>query len=327
MIDRYFSLLESMSIRPELRSWVDTLQKRIPQAFQAERHGHFAAWRSLLNGLPIVATHPPILNTPAPRIEAITPLSDACRTDLRQHLLRLLPWRKGPFDLLGISIDSEWRSDLKWARVQQALGSLQGLRLLDVGCGNGYYLWRAKGDGAALAVGVDPYLLFVMQNHVIGHFMGEWAAPVLPVGAEDLPNDLESFDVTLSMGIFYHRRSPFEHLAQLRSTLRPGGRLLLETLVIDGGEGEVLVPDQRYAKMNNVWFIPSVAELIRWLKRAGLTKIEVTSCVRTDVGEQRRTDWMPFESLGDYLDPHDSSRTVEGYPAPTRAMLCAERPT
>ena len=56
------------------------------------------------------------------------------------------------------------------------------------------------------------------------------------------------------MGVLYHRRSPIDHLLELKGCLQTGGELVLETLVIDGGLGEVLVPENRYAKMRNVWF-------------------------------------------------------------------------
>ncbi|OXE29836.1 hypothetical protein CA163_26525, partial [Vibrio parahaemolyticus] len=46
----------------------------------------------------------------------------------------------------------------------------------------------------------------------------------------------------------------------------------------------------------------------------------------TSVDEQRTTDWMTHNSLPDYLDPNDPSKTVEGYPAPRRAVLVARKP-
>ncbi len=48
-------------------------------------------------------------------------------------------------------------------------------------------------------------------------------------------------------------------------------------------------------------------------------------CVTT-TEEQRRTEWMVTESLADFLDPNDRSKTVEGYPAPQRAVLIARKP-
>ncbi|PMC22346.1 tRNA 5-methoxyuridine(34)/uridine 5-oxyacetic acid(34) synthase CmoB, partial [Klebsiella aerogenes] len=44
------------------------------------------------------------------------------------------------------------------------------------------------------------------------------------------------------MGVLYHRRSPLDHLWQLKDQLAPGGELVLETLVIEGDENTVLVP-------------------------------------------------------------------------------------
>jgi len=46
----------------------------------------------------------------------------------------------------------------------------------------------------------------------------------------------------------------------------------------------------------------------------------------TTIDEQRSTDWMRFNSLQDFLDPENPSRTVEGYPGPRRATVIAEKP-
>ncbi|MEW8068099.1 MAG: DUF1698 domain-containing protein, partial [Candidatus Thiodiazotropha endolucinida] len=45
----------------------------------------------------------------------------------------------------------------------------------------------------------------------------------------------------------------------------------------------------------------------------------------TTIEEQRATEWMRFESLADYLDPADRSLTIEGYPAPRRAVFVARQ--
>ena len=127
------------------------------------------------------------------------------------------------------------------------------------------------------------------------------------------------------MGVLYHRTSPIDHLQTLWHSLRPGGRLILETLVVEQPTETVLVPEGRYAKMRNVWFIPSVAMLRRWLQRTGFRDVEELDVTATTGEEQRRTDWMTFESLSDFLDPNDSTRTIEGYPGPVRALLSARR--
>ncbi|MEQ4529934.1 MAG: tRNA 5-methoxyuridine(34)/uridine 5-oxyacetic acid(34) synthase CmoB, partial [Mixta sp.] len=146
-----------------------------------------------------------------------------------------------------------------------------------------------------------------------------------PVGIEQLP-ELKAFDTVFSMGVLYHRRSPLDHLYQLKNQLVSGGELVLETLVIEGDEHDVLVPGERYAQMRNVWFIPSAAALARWLEKCGFVDVRIVDYSRTTTEEQRRTDWMTTESLADFLDPNDHSKTVEGYPAPLRAVLVARKP-
>jgi tRNA (mo5U34)-methyltransferase len=261
--------------------------------------------------------------TSAVRVGKPSDLTEGQTKQIRQLLMQLKPWRKGPFELFGIEIDTEWRSDWKWQRLHEAISPLQGKTVLDVGCGNGYHLWRMRGAGAKCVIGIDPMALFLAQFNVLQHFIQDPQVHLLPLGCDDLP-DLPLFDTVFSMGVLYHRPSPLDFLKQLRGQLRPGGELILETLVIEGDVQTVLMPSDRYAKMRNVWFIPSVAALTLWLERVGFSEIRLVNLDRTSLEEQRRTDWMEFESLADFLDPHDSSKTIEGYPAPLRAVLVAQ---
>ena len=180
--------------------------------------------------------------------------------------------------------------------------------------------------GASLVLGFDPFLLFLMQFEVVRRYADpEVAHYVLPLMDEDIPKRLNAFDVTLSMGVLYHRSSPIDHLQSLWHSLRPGGQLVLETLIIESDDLTCLVPEDRYAKMRNVWFIPSIPMLKRWLQRTGFRDLQVIDASPTTIAEQRRTDWMTFESLADFLDPADPNRTVEGYPAPVRVMMLAHK--
>ena len=199
-------------------------------------------------------------------------------------------------------------------------------RVLDVGCGNGYYMWRMLGAGAGTVIGVDPNWLFLNQFLAVKNYLPDAAAWHLPLALEELPTKLEGFDTVFSMGVLYHRRSPIDHLLDLKDTLLRGGELVLETLVVEGDAQQVLVPEDRYAMMRNVWFLPSVPALELWLRRAGFVDVRCVDVSTTSVEEQRATDWMRFQSLPDFLDPADHSRTVEGLPAPTRAVLLARKP-
>ncbi len=264
------------------------------------------------------------LNSHAINVKANPALSHAQREELQQHLMGLHPWRKGPFELFGLLIDTEWQSHKKWQRLEQAFDTLEGERILDIGAGNGYYGWRMLGKGADLVVGIDPTFKFVLQWQAIRTFLPKSLANfVLPIGVEQLPDQLKCFDRVFSMGVLYHRRSPFDHLYQLKNTLKPNGHLILETLIIDGKLGEVLVPDGRYAKMRNVWFIPSTDTLMQWLKRVGFSQIELVDVSPTTCEEQRRTEWMTFESLSDFLND-EQTMTIEGHPLPKRALVKAQ---
>ena len=179
------------------------------------------------------------------------------------------------------------------------------------------------GAGAELVVGIDPTPLFIMQYWALQKYLQNPKAWVVPLRMESMPAALKAFDTVFSMGILYHRRSPFDHLQELRDALAVTGQLVLETLVIDGKDGEVLVPQERYSKMGNVWFIPSVLTLCSWLKKLKFKNIEVIDVSTTSVEEQRSTDWMTFHSLSDFLDPNDMTKTVEAYPAPRRAIVVA----
>ena len=193
--------------------------------------------------------------------------------EIETSLKAMHPWRKGPFNIFGVHIDTEWRSDWKWQRVQGHIASLKGRTVLDVGCGSGYHMWRMLGEDAELVVGIDPTPLFSMHFVTVKRYTPESKAFLLPVGIDDIPQDTRSFDSVFSMGILYHRKSPLDHLSQLKGLLRQGGELVLETLVIEGDEHSCLIPKGRYAKMRNVWFIPSVKMLELWLKLLSFTHI------------------------------------------------------
>jgi len=184
--------------------------------------------------------------------------------------------------------------------------------------------------GAARVIGIDPSPRFVVQFHAVKQLLGQargtWPIDVLPLGIEALPAKLGAFDTVFSMGVFYHRRSPMDHLRELKDALRPGGQLVLETLVIEGDLGEVLVPEGRYAKMNNVWFLPSGPSLVSWLRKAGFQEPRMVDFTPTRLQEQRRTHWMRYHSLAEFLDPSDPGKTAEGHPAPIRATFVAQAP-
>lgn len=246
--------------------------------------------------------------------------------EIRRLLLTLAPWRKGPFNVAGIEVDAEWRSDMKWARLRDAIQPLQGRKILDVGCGNGYYARQMQAAGADCVIGVDPTVLYVIQHLAISLFEPLDNVFVLPLRSDELPENARAFDTCFSMGVLYHQRAPLTHLQHLKGFLRPGGELVLETLYIPGDESYACTPADRYARMRNVWLLPTLAELTTWLHRSGFKNIEIVDSSTTTTDEQRSTEWMTFDSLAEALDQDDPGKTVEGWPAPQRVVTIANAP-
>jgi tRNA (mo5U34)-methyltransferase len=251
-------------------------------------------------------------------------LSPQQQGELTGLLHELDPWRKGPFNLFGIEVDSEWVSSLKWNRVRQHIKPLTDRKVLDIGCSNGYYLYRMTSHRPQLLLGVEPYLTFYFQHLLLQHFAAAPNLYCLPIKFEELPPIENYFDTVFSMGVLYHRRSPLDALVEMHKTMHRGGELVLETLIIEGEDDLCLCPQKRYAKMNNVFFLPTVSCLTNWLKRSGFTNVRCIDVTHTTSDEQRETKWIQTESLQDFLDPDNPSRTVEGYPAPLRAIFVAE---
>ncbi|MBU2279846.1 MAG: tRNA 5-methoxyuridine(34)/uridine 5-oxyacetic acid(34) synthase CmoB [Gammaproteobacteria bacterium] len=304
-----------------LHQWLEVLPAQLAIWRKEALHGDFKQWQKVLSNLPKTKTTAIEL---ANEVSFGNPdeFSTGAKQQLEFLLKQLMPWRKGPFTLHGLHIDTEWRSDWKWDRVLPHLAPLQHRMVLDVGCGSGYHLWRMRGAGAEFVVGIDPSQLFYAQFEAIKHFNPDPKVHLIPIGIDDMPA-LKTFDTVFSMGVLYHRKSPIDFLQQLKNQLRPGGQLVLETLVVEGDETTVLVPGERYAKMRNVWFIPSCEALLGWLQRVGFHDAKVVDLNMTSLDEQRKTSWMENESLVDFLDPTDHSKTIEGYPAPLRAVIVA----
>ncbi len=310
-----------------LADWATALQPHLETVCHPQYNGHFQRWWPILEKLSEFKTSVVDCSQSAVSVGDAGALTAPQLATLTALLQQLMPWRKGPFCFFGVHIDAEWRSDWKWQRLEKVVSPLAGRRVLDIGCGNGYYALRMAAAGAKWVLGIDPSMLALTQLTAFTQCL-QPSLPVtqLPIGVEALPPNLACFDTVFSMGVLYHRRSPFQHLEQLRSALRPGGELVLETLVIRGGAGNVLVPAERYAQMRNVWFIPTVVELTQWLQRVGFSDVRCVSESDTTVDEQRGTEWMRFHSLPQFLQPDDATLTVEGYPAPRRAILIATKP-
>lgn len=256
---------------------------------------------------------------------------DECSPDqliaLQTAAQSLIPWKKGPFSLYGLDIDGEWRSDKKWERIEHEIGSLKNHRVLDIGCNNGYFMFRMLSQQPKFVLGIDPVVRTYGQFKFVQHFAQETKLHYELLGVEHLKYFKECFETIFSMGIIYHHRHPLEQLIDIREALAPGGQMVLETIGIQGDGPYALFPEGRYAKMKNVWFVPTIKCLENWVKRANFEDIKILPSVPTTPNEQRWTNWCPegAESLKDFLDPKNPDLTIEGHPAPWRMTVIARK--
>ena len=283
------------------------------------KNGNVPKWNEAIKIINTLSKGEVVLNSPYIQIK----VNVVNNNELIIALEKLLPWRKGPFMFNDFKLESEWQGDLKWRRISENIKPLVNKNVLDVGSGNGYFTLRMAMEGAQKALGIDPFLLFNYQFQAIKSLIDSpLEAMILPIRLEDMPKK-PIFDSVFSMGVLYHQRDHMNHLNNLKAMMAPGAELILETLVVDGEKGYFLIPNDRYARMRNVHCLPSIKTLKSWLIDANFQNIKVIDINKTSPKEQRRTPWIGKDaaSLQDFLDPNNSSYTIEGHPAPTRVII------
>ena len=258
-------------------------------------------------------------------IGADNEISDHDKNAIREDLRAFMPWRKGPFSIFGIDIDAEWRSERKWQRVLPVLPDLKDKVIADIGCNNGYYMFRMSPFQPRLVLGLEPTIQHYYCFNALNGMAGLPNLHIDLLGVEHLSLFPACFDVIFLMGIIYHRPSPLDVLKDVHTALLPGGTLILESQAIPGVEPMALFPEKTYAKVPGTYFVPTGACLRDWMQRAGFTDVELFYSHPMSSVEQRRTDWMTFESYDDFLNPDNPALTVEGYPAPHRVFLIGRK--
>ncbi len=241
--------------------------------------------------------------------------------EIKDSLKSFMPWRKGPFSVFGIDIDAEWRSERKWQRIIPELPDLEGKIIADIGCNNGYYMFRMTESAPQLVLGFEPSVQHYYCFKALNSMAGFNKLDIDLLGVEHLQHFETCFDVVFLLGIIYHRPSPIDTLRDILTALRPGGTLILESQAIPGDEPMALFPDKTYAKVPGTYFVPTGACLCNWMKKAGFKDISFFHSHPMSSDEQRQTDWMQFESYADFIERGNPLKTIEGYPAPHRVFL------
>ena len=251
----------------------------------------------------------------------IKDLSAEDEVQIKETALLMKPWRKGPFMINDLFIDSEWQSQIKYNLLEPHF-DLQDKVVGDIGCNNGYYLFRMLAQKPKKLIGFDPSAIYYSQFKFLDHFIKSGITYEL-LGVEHVEFYEHKFDTLFCLGVLYHRSDPVGMLKSLFKGLNKGGELILDTFMIDGEEEICLTPKERYSKIPNIYFVPTVNALKNWCIRAGFESVEVLETMVTEHHEQRKTEWIDTQSLEDFLDPNDPTKTVEGYPAPKRVYIKA----
>lgn len=235
----------------------------------------------------------------------------------------LIPWRKGPFKINDLEILSEWNSAIKYNLLAPHL-ELEDKIIGDIGCNNGYYMFRMLEQSPKQILGFDPMPLCFLQYQFLQFFANDARLSFEFLGIEELGFFTNFFDVMLCLGVLYHRKNPLDSIKLIYSGLKKGGEAIFDSLIIDGESEIALCPKERYAKMSNVYFIPTLNTFKNWLEACGFKEISHIATLKTAFDEQCKTEWSSGESLEDFLDS-TGEKTVEGYPAPKRAYLKAKK--
>lgn len=267
------------------------------------------------------------------------------------QLNELGPFRKGPFRIDGIDVDSHWLSDLKWQFMLpifqqtefQILLSKPNLSFVDIGSNNGYYLFRLihwlmgnselnlepsfinnlSGKGQ-LFLAIDPVAQFEAQFRFLHRILNDYPIQFERIGWQRVVS-LARFDIILCMGVLYHQTDPISMLRSFHRSLNQGGHLILETMIIPSVENNLpisLMPPNKYVGSSGVWFVPTKEALLNLLQRAGFQNIQIES-IRSALDEQKR--FGDFPAFREVLNSNNVNETMEGLPAPLRIFVTARK--
>lgn len=133
----------------------------------------------------------------------------------QQHLASFgLQWNT--FD---VAHDDEDRATFQ-AKTGISLAELQGLRVLDAGCGGGRYS-KVAGEAGATVIGADHSTAVEKASQLCAHLP---KVQFIQADLKRLPLEPESFDFVFSIGVMHHdvnTRAVFDAVSR---TVKPGGR-------------------------------------------------------------------------------------------------------
>jgi tRNA (mo5U34)-methyltransferase len=108
---------------------------------------------------------------------------------------------------------------------------LSGMRVLDIGCAEGFFSFEAERRGAREVIGIDSFSDSVRRFNIVKEARQSNATAFL-MNVYDLePDRLGTFDLVLFYGVFYHLKHPQHALERIRSICT--GTMLFQTHVLE----------------------------------------------------------------------------------------------
>jgi len=160
-------------------------------------------------------------------------------------------------------IDSRMQADFpaKLALIGRH-AALAGARLLDVGCGKGFFV-RACRDSGIDAMGID------LSDSGIEYATGQLGVPARLGRIEDCADDLGQFDIATFWATIEHVPDPVSTLRAIHSVLAPGGRLFMDTGIGDDWLDRMLPGVNQWYDPPQHLYVFSVDAMRLALSRAG----------------------------------------------------------
>lgn len=318
----------------EYIDYLDTYKEQLPvEAIRLERKARdvkkespqIKAYSDYLAKIPLFQTSTFDFTKDSVTVGNANDITSEQQANLKKHLENFIPWKKGPWNFYGIEIDAEWQSHIKWNRLKNSLHSLEGKKVADIGCNNGYFMFRMLEENPETVIGFEP---FAKHYYVYNIFQNVVKSPKLHfelLGIENFDLYPKFFDTIFCLGILYHHTDPIGLLRKLYNSLDKGGEIYIDCQGIPGNEPIALMPKSKYTSARGFWWLPTKACLKHWLSRTQFRDIEFIFEEPLSLTEQRSTEWSPHDSLEQFLDPKDPTKTIEGYPAPWRYYVRAKR--
>ena len=109
---------------------------------------------------------------------------------------------------------------------------LKGMRVLDIGCMDGYFAFEMERRGADV-VAIDRRSFTGSKFETASLCLNSHVKYLEQNVYQMNPKEIGHFDVVLFLGVLYHLRHPLLALEEIRSVISPDGVLFLNTLILD----------------------------------------------------------------------------------------------